>query len=103
MLLGLPVEGYLETSGGPVVIQQVEWVQLALEKPAGGRKGIPLRFRDVSVEVLARMQQLSVTWEEREVQWALEGFFPDRPVRVVHLPNPFWAARAPAPVGSALT
>lgn len=91
MLLTIPTAGYLEASGGPVPIRHVTWVQIALEKVFGGRAGLPLEFRDVSEQVLAGIRELPVAWEVRQTLWSADGIFDERPVRVAHLSNPFWA------------
>jgi len=88
-LLIIPQDGFIEPSDGPVPIRTVDWVEVALERSRGGKFGIPLSFVDVSDEVVTLFRQLTVTWELRDTSWSVDGLFDERPVRVIHLPNPF--------------
>jgi hypothetical protein len=61
MLLTLPVDGYLESSGGPIPIRYVEWVQIATVRVRGGIAGRPLEFVDIAEEILTSLKQLDRT------------------------------------------
>ena len=88
-LLTIPTEGYLEGSGGPVPLRDVEWVELSMSKIKGGMSGRPLQIIDVKAEILAELRGTQFSWELRDSTWSVPRLFEDEPVEVVRFMNPF--------------
>jgi hypothetical protein len=88
-LLILPVNGYVEVSEGPYPIRQFEWVQLSTMKLRGGLAGRPLEFIDISQQVLEDLKQHMHRFEIRDESWSVPRFFDSKPVKIIHLVNPF--------------
>jgi hypothetical protein len=88
-LLIMPTSTYLEASGGPVPVADVEWVELSTKDIFGGMAGRPLRLVDIKDEVLAGVLEAGVTWDLREGVWSVEGLFDKEPLQIVHVLNPF--------------
>jgi hypothetical protein len=88
-LLTMPTEGYLETSGGPIPLRDVEWVEVSTSRIKGGVAGRPRQMIDAKDEVLAGLRGTQLSWELRESTWSLEGVFEEEPVQVVRIVNPF--------------
>ena len=89
MRLGLPTDGYLEASGGPVPIRHVEWVEIATMRVKGGMRGLPLEMIEITEELLASLRGMAIAWDLRQATWAIQGVFAERPVQVVHISNPW--------------
>lgn len=82
-LLIVPVDGYLEASGGPSRVTDVAWVELACTDLYGGIAGRPLRMVDIKDKILAQLDSLPLAWELRRTTWSKEGMFVDEPVEVI--------------------
>jgi hypothetical protein len=89
MLLALPIDGYMEPSGGPIPIRNVQWVQLSTMRVKGGLAGRPLERVDIAPEIVSGLRGLDVAWELRQATWSVARIFDERPLQVVHLVNPF--------------
>ena len=90
LMLGLPMEGYLEGPDGPIETAGVEWVEFSTERPTGGIRGCPLSFVDIKCQLLAKVSAMPHAWELRQATWSMERVFDEVPVEVVRFPNPFW-------------
>lgn len=88
-LLIMPVDGYLEGSGGPVPLRDVEWVEISTNKIKGGIAGRPLQLIDVKAEILACLSGTRAIWTVRKGMWSKEGLFEDEPVQLIRIANPF--------------
>jgi hypothetical protein len=88
-LLTIPVDGYLEVSGGPIPFRDVEWVEVSMSRIRGGMAGRPLQMVDVKDEVLAALGGMQISWELRESAWSREGVFEEEPVQVIRIASPF--------------
>lgn len=88
-LLAMPVEEYLESSGGPILIRNVEWVELSTRRILGGIGGRPRQMADIEAEIVAALRETQVNWERRESSWSVDGVFDEEPVPVVRIVNPF--------------
>jgi hypothetical protein len=91
-LLIIPVEGYLESGGGPIPIRDVEWVDVSTMRVKGGMAGRPLEFIDIKGEILAGLRETQLEWELRESTWTVERIFQDEPVQLLRFVNPFGPA-----------
>jgi hypothetical protein len=90
MGLGLPTPTYLEGPGGPVPIDQVEWVEIATSRVRGGLAGKPIEVLDATEEIIAALGATKAVWSFRETSWSLPiAHFGERPLRAIHLGNPF--------------
>jgi len=83
-----PVKGYLEASGGPIPIRDVDWVEVSTSRIKGGMAGLPLQFVDAKDDILAALKGTQLQWEARESSWAVEGLFSEMPVHVIRFENP---------------
>lgn len=91
MLLGMPVEGYLEGPDGPWPLRDVEWVDVSLSYLRGGMAGLPLQILDdKKEEILAGLRATQLDWELRTAKWSIDGFFQDQAVELVRIVNPFF-------------
>jgi hypothetical protein len=88
-LLTVPMDGYLEASGGPTPFRDVEWAEISTKRIRGGMVGHPLELIDVTDKLLEGLRAMSVTWQMLETSWTKEGMFVDQPVLVVRIVNPF--------------
>jgi hypothetical protein len=88
-LLMMPTSTYLEASGGPVPVADVEWVELSTKKIFGGIAGRPLRIVDIKDDVLSMVREAGVTWDLREGTWSVERIFENEPLEIVRVMNPF--------------
>lgn len=88
-LLTVPAEGYLEASGGPIPLRDVEWVEVSTSRIKGGIAGRPREMIDAKDEILAGLRETQLSWELRESVWSVEGIFEEEPVKVVRIVNPF--------------
>jgi len=93
MLLTLPTAGYLEASGGPVPIRQVEWVEIATMRVKGGMHGLPPEMMDITEDLLSSLREVPIAWDLRQATWAVLGVFAERPVQVVNIANPLASPR----------
>lgn len=93
-LLTMPTEGYLESSGGPISVGDVEWVELSAKRIVGGIGGRPRRMIDIRDDILSALRGTQAAWELREVGWSVEGVFDEEPVQVFRVLNPFGPTRA---------
>ena len=93
-LLAIPVENYLEASGGPVPMRDVECVELSTCHIRGGMAGRPLEILSIKEKIVARLRETQVTWELYEGTWSIERVFEEQPVQIVRVANPFGAMRA---------
>ena len=91
-LLITPVPGYLEVSEGPYTIRQFDWVQLSTITLHGGLAGRPLKFVDISEEILMNAKQLDRPFEIRDELWSMLPLFENQPLKVLHFTNPFAAS-----------
>jgi hypothetical protein len=89
-LLTIPVRGYLEGPDGPMLLRDVEWVEVATCRIKGGMAGLPLQMVDVKDEILARLRGMQLSWELRETTWSRERVFENEPVQVIRFINPFF-------------
>jgi hypothetical protein len=96
-LLKMPTNTYLEASGGPVPVADVEWVELSTKRVFGGIAGRPLRMVEIKDDVVSVVREAGVTWELREGAWSVEGIFDNEPLAIVRVMNPFKAAPAKPP------
>jgi hypothetical protein len=94
-LLTMPTEGYLEASGGPVPIKDVEWVEISTRRIVGGIAGRPKQTVDIKDDLLSRLRGTLATWELRESTWSVEGILDEEPVQVLRILNPFALTAAP--------
>jgi hypothetical protein len=85
----VPAEGYLEASGGPIPLRDVEWVEVSTSRIKGGIAGRPREMIDAKDEILAGLRETQLSWELRESVWSVEGIFEEEPVKVVRIVNPF--------------
>jgi hypothetical protein len=76
-LLTMPVEGYLEGPDGPVLLRDVEWVEVSAQRVRGGIAGRPRQMLDIQDDLLSALRGMTVTWELRHS------------VQVVRVLNPF--------------
>jgi hypothetical protein len=88
-LLTMPTESYLESSGGPISLGDVEWVEVSARRIVGGIAGRPRQMVDIKADILSGLRRTEVTWELREGSWSVEGIFDEEPVEVVRVLNPF--------------
>jgi hypothetical protein len=88
-LLTIPVDGYLEASGGPVRLRDVEWVEVSMCRINGGMAGRPLRLIGIRGEVIEAMTSLDIKWDLHDTTWSKERLFQDEPVQVARIGNPF--------------
>jgi hypothetical protein len=96
-LLKMPTNTYLEGSGGPVPLADVEWVELSTKRIFGGIAGRPLRMVEIKDDVLSVVREAGVTWDLREGTWSVEDVFDDEPVQIVRVLNPFGPTPASRP------
>lgn len=87
-LLTMPVEGYLESSAGPVPLADVEWVDISTRRVVGGIAGRPRQMVDITADVLSALRETHVTWELLEATWSLDRVFDDEPVELIRVLNP---------------
>jgi hypothetical protein len=88
-LLAIPTKGYLEAAGGPILIRDVEWVEVSTMRIKGGIAGRPRKMMDVKEEILASLRATQLKWELFEATWSVQGLFDAEPVQVVRFVNPF--------------
>jgi len=88
-LLTMPVEGYLEGPGGPIPLQDVEWVDVSTRLIKGGIAGRSLQLIDVKDEIFSALRGTQLDWELHESIWSKEGIFDEQPVQVFRIANPF--------------
>lgn len=93
-LLTSPTAGYLEASGGPVALGDVEWVEVSLQRIVAGIAGRPMQMVDIKDDVLSELSGTQLIWDVREGTWSIEGILDEEPVQVVRVLNPC----GPAPV-----
>lgn len=86
-LLTIPVDGYLEGSGGPLPFRDIAWVEISVNRIKGGMAGHPLQFINVKDEILAHLRETQVKWELHDSTWSKAGIFEDEPVEVVRIAN----------------
>jgi hypothetical protein len=91
----MPTEGYLEVSGGPVPLRDVEWVEISTKRILGGVAGHPRQTADIKAELLSRLSGTPLSWELRDSTWSVEGIFDEEPVVVLRVLNPFGPTPAP--------
>ena len=96
-MLIMPVEGYLEASGGPIPLRDVEWVEVSTSRVKGGIAGRPRQMINAKNEILAGLGGTQLNWELRESMWSLEGVFEAEPVQVARIVNPFGPMPRPWP------
>jgi len=84
-LLTVPTEGYLETPGGLIPLQDVEWIEVSTSRIKGGIAGRPRQMIDAKDEILACLRGTQLSWELRESVWSVEGVFEEEPVQVVRI------------------
>jgi len=94
-LLTMPTEGYLEASGGPIPLRDVEWVEVSTRRIIGGIAGRPRQMVDIKDDILSGLRGTQLTWEVREGTWSVEGVLDEEPVQVVRVLNPFGPTPAP--------
>lgn len=88
-LLTMPVDGYLEAAGGPIPLQDVEWVEVSTSRIKGGIAGRPRQMIDVKEEILSGLRRTQLSWQIRDSTWSVAGLFEEEPVQVVRIVNPF--------------
>jgi hypothetical protein len=88
-LLTIPTEGYLEALEGPILLRDVEWVEVSTKRIRGGIAGRPRQMVDIKDDILSALRETQVTWEVRESSWSRERVFEEEPVQVVRILNPF--------------
>jgi hypothetical protein len=94
-LLTIPTEGYVETSGGPVPLREVEWIELSTVRVVGGLAGHPRRMVDIKADILAELAKTQLVWKLGESTWSMAGIFAEEPVQVIRLPNPLGLSAVP--------
>jgi hypothetical protein len=94
-LLTTPSEGYLEASGGPIPLRDIEWIDISTKRIKGGIAGRPLQMIDAKDEILVSLQGTQLSWELRESMWSVDGVFEEEPVQVVRILNPFSSTAKP--------
>lgn len=97
-MLIIPTPGYLEGPAGPWPIRVIDSIEIATMTVTRRRDEPRVQFLDIKDELLTRMRATDVVWELRETTWSNDGFFAERPITVVHIPNPFRQGRG-LPVG----
>jgi len=88
-LLVIPAAGYLEGSGGPTPLSDVEWVEVSTSRVKGGIAGRPRQMIDAKDEILEHLRATQLSWELRKGTWSIVGVFEDEPVQVIRFANPF--------------
>lgn len=88
-LLTMPSEGYLEAKGGPILLRDIEWIEVSACRIKGGIAGRPRQMVDAKDEILAGLRGTQLRWELRESMWSVEGVFEKEPVQVFRIVNPF--------------
>lgn len=88
-LLAIPTEGYLEVAGGPILLRDIEWIDVSTSRVKGGIAGRPRQTVDMKDEILAGLQTIQLDWELRESTWSIPGVFEEEPVQVIRISNPF--------------
>jgi hypothetical protein len=83
----MPTSTYLEASGGPVPVADVEWVELSTKDIFGGMAGRPLRLVDIKDDVISGVREAGLTWDLREGTWSVEGIFDNEPLEIVRVMN----------------
>lgn len=91
-LFAMPAEGYIEVAGGPILLRDVEWVDVSTSRVNGGIGGRPRQVIDMKDEILADLQTTPFNWEFRETKWSIPGIFEEEPVQVIRIENPFGPA-----------
>jgi len=94
-LLTVPVKGYLEGSGGPIPLRDVEWVEVSTNRIKGGIAGRPRQMVDVREEILTGLGETQAIWTLRDCTWSVERLFEEEPVQVVRIANPFRSKAKP--------
>ena len=87
-LLTIPTAGYLEASGGPIPVRDVEWVEVSTSHIKGGLAGRPWQMISAKEELLTGLRETQLNWELVESMWSVDGLFEDEPVQVVRVLNP---------------
>jgi hypothetical protein len=84
------VDGYLEGSGGPTPLRDVEWVEISTFRIKGGIAGRPREMVNAKDEILAGLGGTHVSWELRDSTWSVDRILEEEPVQVVRIANPFF-------------
>lgn len=87
-MLIMPVVGYLESSGEPIPLRDVEYVEVSTVRLKGRLAGLPLQLIDIKSHVLNAVRESGMAWELREVVWSIEPFFEEQTVHLVRFPKP---------------
>lgn len=85
----MPTADYLETSGGPVPIRNIEWVEVSLFRIIGGIAGQPTETVEIKSELLSILRQTSLNWELHEGILTIDKVIDAEPVQLVRVLNPF--------------
>jgi hypothetical protein len=93
--LAIPTKGFLESTNGPALFENVIFVEIATCRINGGLRGLPLQFIDMQDEMVDYLSKYSFTWEVRKITWSRNGIFKNNPVKVFRFSRPFGFNSAP--------
>ncbi|HKD22345.1 MAG TPA: hypothetical protein VKB71_10040, partial [Rhizomicrobium sp.] len=87
--------GYLEASDGPILLRDVEWIEVSTRRIKGGVAKRPRQMVDVKHEILTGLKEMQLHWELRESRWTVEGVLEEEPVQVVRVVKPLGPTPSP--------